>query len=102
MKITKAGETGKTFDSVELRDAIVDDLVQAERVAGQAQGMLFVAALLSQVGTFDGKKLPVEELRGMRAADFLSCLSVLELELLMESATAAFTSAGKDASASAT
>lgn len=96
MNIKKTGSPAKTFESVELRDAIVDDLIQAERVAGQAQGMLFVAAMLSQVGTFDGKKLPVEELRGMRAADFLSCLAELELELLMESASAASTSAGKD------
>lgn len=102
MKITKAGKTGITFENVELRETLVGDLLKAERVAGRAEGMAFVAALLSQVGTFDGKRIPPEELEGMKATDFLACLKELGLDQLAEPAPAASTSAGKDASASAT
>lgn len=69
MKITRAESSCSQFKEVVIREATVGDLIQAERAAGKAEGIPFVAALLSQVGTFDGKKLPPEELYNLSAAD---------------------------------
>lgn len=69
MKIKKAVSTVLKFEEVEVREATVGDLIQAERVAGKPEGIAFIAALLSQVATFDGQKLPAEELYKLSAAD---------------------------------
>lgn len=69
MKIVKKQNDLPVFGEVEVREATVGDLVQAERIAGKAEGMTFVVALISQVATFDGKKLPAEELYKMSASD---------------------------------
>lgn len=69
MKIIKKEADFLRFEEAEVREATVGDLLQAERIAGRADGIAFVAALLSQVATFDGKKLPPEELHRLSAAD---------------------------------
>ncbi len=69
MKIVKQESNSLKFETVELREATVGDLIQAERIAGRADGIGFVAALLSQVATFDGQKLPAEELNRLSASD---------------------------------
>ena len=71
MKITRKTVDTLTFETVELKDPIVDDLLKAERIAGKAEGLEFTLVLLSQVGTFDGKALPPEELRRLSSKDFL-------------------------------
>jgi len=58
--------------TVEIREPLMDDVILAERVAGKTDGVDFQLALLSQVGTFDGQKLPMEELRRLAMKDFLS------------------------------
>jgi hypothetical protein len=50
----------------------MEDVILAERVTGKTDGVEFQLALLSQVGTFDGQKLPMEELRRLSMKDFLS------------------------------
>lgn len=69
MKIVKKQADQLQFNEVEIREATVGDLIQAERIAGKADGIVFVAALLSQVATFDGQKLPAEELYKLSATD---------------------------------
>jgi hypothetical protein len=69
VKIVKQESNSLKFETVELREATVGDLIQAERIAGRADGIGFVAALLSQVATFDGQKLPAEELNRLSASD---------------------------------
>lgn len=69
MKIVRKDADRLQFEEVEIREATVGDLIQAERAAGRPDGIEFVAALLAQVATFDGKKLPPEELHRMSAAD---------------------------------
>lgn len=69
MKIVKQESNSLKFETVELREATVGDLIQAERIAGRADGIGFVTALLSQVATFDGQKLPAEELNRLSASD---------------------------------
>lgn len=69
MKIVRKDADRLQFKEVEIREATIGDLIQAERAAGRPDGIEFVAALLAQVATFDGKKLPPEELHRMSAAD---------------------------------
>ncbi len=69
MKIVKKQAYQLQFNEVEIREATVGDLIQAERIAGKADGIVFVAALLSQVATVDGQKLPAEELYKLSATD---------------------------------
>ena len=68
MKIIKKESDFLQFKEVEIREATVGDLIQAERTAGRADGIAFIAALLSQVALFDGKKLPAEELHRLSVA----------------------------------
>lgn len=69
MKVVKKENNALQFETVEVREATVGDLIQAERVAGKPEGIAFVVALLSQCATFDGQKLPAEELYKLAAAD---------------------------------
>ncbi len=62
----------KQFTKIEIREALMSDVIQAERMTGKTDGMEFQLALLSQVGTFDGEKLPPEGLQGLSMKDFLS------------------------------
>ena len=57
---------------VEINEPLMDDVILAERVTGKTDGVDFQLALLSQVGTFDGQKLPMEDLRRLSMKDFLS------------------------------
>ncbi|BDV42441.1 hypothetical protein GURASL_13640 [Geotalea uraniireducens] len=73
MKITKVEGSKKplTVESVEIRESLVEDLIHAERISGKTQGFEFLAAVLSQIGTFDGQLLAPEELRRLPTKDFL-------------------------------
>jgi len=81
MKVTKVEGNKKSLkvDVAEVRQPLVDDLLKAERVAGKADGLAFMLALLSSVGTFDGKALPPEELERLSSADFLKLSETVDL-----------------------
>lgn len=81
MKVTKveSGKASLKVEEVEIRQPLVDDLLKAERIAGKADGLAFMLALLSQVGMFDGKALPPEELERLSSKDFLEISKDLEL-----------------------
>lgn len=81
MKVTKIENVKPSLkvDEVEIRQPLVDDLLKAERIAGKADGLAFMLALLSQVGLFDGKALPPEELERLSSKDFLDISKDLEL-----------------------
>lgn len=98
MKITKKAVETLTFEAVELREPIVDDLLKAERIAGKAEGLEFTLVLLSQVGTFDGKALPPEELRRVSSKDFLDISLELQLPEPTISPDPSSTSQGKESS----
>lgn len=73
MKITVNKATGRlSFREVEMNEPLMEDVILAERITGKTDGVEFQLALLAQVGIFDGKKLPPEELRGLSMKDFLS------------------------------
>lgn len=69
MKIIRKEAESLKFKEVEVREATVGDLIQAERAAGKADGVVFMTALIAQVALFDGKKLPFEELNKLSVAD---------------------------------
>lgn len=75
IKVTKSPKLEIT--AVEVREPLMEDVVQAERIAGKTEGAEFQLALLSQVGTFDGQKLPPEDLRRLSMKDFLSITNEL-------------------------
>ncbi|NJD38450.1 MAG: phage tail assembly protein [Geobacter sp.] len=81
MKVTKIESVKPSLkiEEVEIRQPLVDDLLKAERIAGKADGLAFMLALLSQVGTFDGKALPPEELERLSSKDFLTLSDEVDL-----------------------
>lgn len=81
MKVTKieGSKPSLKVEKVEIRQPLVDDLLKAERIAGKADGLAFMLALLSQVGMFDGKALPPEELERLSSKDFLEISKELDL-----------------------
>lgn len=62
---------------VEIIEPLMENVILAERITGKTDGVEFQLALLSQLGTFDGEKLPPEELRRLSMKDFLSIASEL-------------------------
>jgi hypothetical protein len=81
MKITKVESTQKPFapENVEVRDSLVEDLVNAEQITGKSNGFAFLAAVASAACIFDGQKVPPEEVRRMRTKDFLELSGELGL-----------------------
>ncbi len=83
MKITvKKSEDLLTFKKVEAREALVEDMLNAYRVSNEMEGPGFNCALISQICTFDGKKLTYEDVQKMASGDFLE----LQLELTSQGA----------------
>ena len=86
MKVTKVEGTKPSLqvENVEIRQPLVDDLLKAERIAGKADGLAFMLSLLSQIGTFDGKALPPEELERLSSKDFLMLSDEVSLRAVPE------------------
>lgn len=101
MKVTKKSGNNVTFREVELREALVADMLAAERMSGRVEGYEFSLALLSQIGTFDGQTLPPDELRRLSVKDFLAIAEAAGLgEVPADLPDGSSTSAGKQGSAS--
>ena len=100
MKIVKKEVSAPEFEVVEVREVVVEDMLKAERVAGDGKGIAFVAALVSQLATFDGKALPTEEVSRMKAADFFALVEATGLAELADSLKESSSSAKKPASPS--
>lgn len=83
MKVTvKPAENPLKFENIEAREALVQDMLNAQRASGEPEGVAFNTALAAEICTFDGKKLTFEDLAQMKASDFLS----LQLELTIQGA----------------
>lgn len=78
MRVKKIETNALTFNEVEIREPLVEDLIVAERIAGGSEGIKFALAVLSQIATFDGKKLVPEDLQRLRVKDFLSLAKAIE------------------------
>lgn len=62
MKITKKKEEFPKYENVEVREVLVEDVIQAELVSEAKHGKKYEAALVAQIATFDGKKLTMEDI----------------------------------------
>lgn len=83
MKVTvKKNDNPLKVENVEAREALVEDMLNAQRASGESEGVGFNTALAAEICTFDGKKLTFEDLRLMPAQDFLS----IQLELITQGA----------------
>ena len=99
MKITKKkGDAAITFNEVEIREPLVEDLIAAEAVAGADQGVRYALALISQIAVFDGKKIPPEDIKKLRVRDFFGLAKAVEAFGLEELAKELLSSQGKAAS----
>ena len=99
MEIVKKESKTLKAKTVELREATVDDLLQAERIAGRADGLEFMLAVLSQVALFDGQAQPAEELRRLSSKDFLAISKELEFADAETLPTGSSISSAKESSA---
>jgi|GEM_PF-1216095 len=100
MKITKIEGDKKPLEieEVQMRDALVEDLIAAERISGKPQGFHFLLAVIAQVATFDGKQLVYEDLGRLKGKDFLDLseeLGLMDAETLQSGLS---TSSGKEGS----
>ena len=58
MKVTvKKSEDHPKFENIEAREALVEDMLNAQRASGESEGVGFNMALAAEICTFDGKKL---------------------------------------------
>ena len=81
MKVTvKKQEDRLTFKEIEAREALVGDMLNAQRASGEVEGVGFNSALIAGICTFDGKSLTMEDLQKMSANDFLQ----LQTELMSQ------------------
>jgi len=78
MKIEIKKKKSASFTKVELAEPTVGDLVNAERIAGKIDSLDGVLALLATIGTFDSKKLTIEELKGISTKDFFELSNALK------------------------
>ncbi len=80
MKVTvKKNEKSLKFKEIDAREAVVEDMLNAQRASGEVEGVGFNMAVVAEICTFDGKKLTMEDLRKMPATDFLQ----LQTELML-------------------
>jgi len=87
MKIKVIKPETTSFKEVVVTEPTVANFVQAERISGDAGNIELSLALVSQCCTFDGKKLPPEELQKLKIADFFELQKSLGLEELTKSAS---------------
>lgn len=101
MKIKKVKGDKKPLvvKEVEIRESLVEDLIAAERISGKTQGFEFLAAVLSQVGMFDGQAQPPEELKRLPTKDFLELAGELGLTDTATSPDTSSISSGKESGA---
>ncbi len=100
MKINKVEGAVKPLvvNEVEVREAMVKDLIQAERISGKAQAYEFLSGVISQCCKFDGQAQPPEEVQRLGMTDFLELTEALGLNGQAISPDTSSTSSGKESS----
>jgi hypothetical protein len=97
--IKKKKAESASFNEVEIREPLIEDLIAAERVAGTDQGIKYALAVLSQIATFDGKSLVPEDLKRLSVKDFFGLVKAVGGFGLEELAKELLPSQGKEDSA---
>lgn len=78
MKITTVKSAGKpTIKEIKINEATVQHIIDASRIAGVSEGAAFIAALISQICEFDGKRLTYEDVSALPIIVFLELSAAL-------------------------
>lgn len=75
MKIKVVKQTTAPYKLIEVREPIVEDIIEAQKYEGAVQSS---AALIAQICTFDGKQITVEDAQKLPLSVFLD----LQAELM--------------------
>ena len=81
MKIEFKKRTAPSFKRIEIEEPTVQDIARAEMLTGRTEGIDFIVALISQIATFDGRKIEYEELRNYPLSFFSQIISSVSEEL---------------------
>lgn len=90
MKITvnKSKINTSTIKEVVIKEATVQNMIDANRLSGTSEGVQFVAAMISQICTFDGKMMTYEDVATLPIATFLELTVALETSGVLPSESA--------------
>ncbi|MDR0509703.1 MAG: hypothetical protein LBH06_01250 [Rikenellaceae bacterium] len=96
MKITIKRSEAQGFEHIEVREPLVSDMVEAKKHGDEIS---IASALISQICTFDGKQITMEDVQRLPLTVFLDLqLELTQAGLLGSDETLSLLS-GKDASA---
>lgn len=76
IKIEKSEKTA-TIKEVVIKEATVQNIIDATRLAGTQEGAGFLAALMAQICTFDGRQLTYEDVTLLPSAFFFELAAAL-------------------------
>lgn len=100
MKITvNKSENKVSIKEIRIDEPTVQHIIDAARISGANEGMEFMAALISQICTFDGQAMPYEDLTKLPAKIFLELSGALITSGVLPSEEGPSTLSGKAASA---
>lgn len=75
MKIKVTKSAANTYKLIEVREPLVEDIIESQKYEGDAQS---AAALIAQICTFDGKQITMEDVQKLPLSVFLD----LQAELM--------------------
>lgn len=75
MKIKVTKSAANTYKLIEVREPLVEDIIESQKYEGDAQSS---AALIAQICTFDGKQITMEDAQKLPLSVFLD----LQAELM--------------------
>lgn len=100
MKISvKKQENQLVIKEIQIDEPTVQHIIDASRISGASEGMEFMAALISQICTFDGKAMPYEDLTKVPARIFLELSGALVTSGVLPSEEVSSTLSAKGTSA---
>lgn len=100
MKITVNKPDGKNgIKEVRINEAKVQHIIDASRIANASDGMAFMAALIAQICTFDGKQYTYEDVTALPAPVFLELSATLATSGVLPSEDVLSTLSERDISA---
>lgn len=75
MEIKVVKQTGDLYKKIEVREPLVEDIIESKKYEGDVQSS---AALIAQICTFDGKQITMEDVQKLPVSLFLD----LQAELI--------------------
>lgn len=97
IKVNK-GKAKRAIKEIVINEVTVQNMIDASRLASTSDGPAFMAALISQICTFDGNKLTYEEVTELSASTFLELSATLATSGVLPSENVLSTLSGTDTS----